>query len=685
MWSGIAAPALSAQPNHKQQQSASRRRLAASIYFLASKALNMAVAVSLIGCFYLMGEAHAQTPSPALTDEQKIDSFVGLLQDPHVRAWLEARKVSPAPTETARETRSGIEGWEAALRARLESIITAVPFIPAEISAATHRVHEEARSHHYGSVFLIFGLVVGVGLVTEWFYRKRQKPQNDGLTALFSMAIFVLVTAVVFFAVEWPPLSRLTLFAYLLAFIGYRVGASLNALVVPAAPLKRAQILLAITMFSIATTNLAQPLGVQPAVSDAMAYGFSVIILALALEAVWSTSGREQLSKAVISACIIAVWLLWCLQLRGLFWLGLYALLLPGILRATARLALGFSSGDAFSLRNVLIARGARAVIVAIAAAWLAFVWHMTPDGIGHSNPVVTALFYGLMKSVVIVLLADLCWHLARTWIDGTLAEASDTVDVSSADLARRARYRTLLPIFRNALAVLIIVMAGLIVLSQLGVEVVPLIAGAGIFGVAIGFGSQTLVKDIISGVFYMFDDAFRIGEYIQAKDYKGTVEGFSLRSVRLRHHRGPVYTVPFGDLGAVQNMSRDWGVVKFRISVSHSADVETVRKLTKKIGAALLVDPDLGPLFIEPLKMKGIEEFADYGMVLSFGMMLRPSPMQSFIRRRANLLLREAFLANGIEFAVPSVQVDADEKGNAAAAATSLRAQQLKAAAAAQ
>jgi small-conductance mechanosensitive channel len=251
--------------------------------------------------------------------------------------------------------------------------------------------------------------------------------------------------------------------------------------------------------------------------------------------------------------------------------------------------------------------------------------------------------------------------------------------------MARRARYRTLLPIFRNALAVMIIVMTALVVLAQLGVEIGPLIAGAGVFGVALGFGSQTLVKDVISGVFYMLDDAFRVGEYIQAKNYKGTVEGFSLRSVRLRHHRGPVFTVPFGDLGAVENMSRDWGVVKFRISVSHGADVEMVRKLTKKIGASMLEDPEMGPLFIDPLKMKGIEEFGDYGMALSFGMTLRPSPMQSFIRRRANLLLREAFVANGIDFAMPSVQVDADEKpGAAAAAATTAnaRAQQLKAAA---
>jgi small-conductance mechanosensitive channel len=241
------------------------------------------------------------------------------------------------------------------------------------------------------------------------------------------------------------------------------------------------------------------------------------------------------------------------------------------------------------------------------------------------------------------------------------------------AEAARRARLHTLLPIFRNVLAVMVAVMAGLIVLAQLGVEIGPLLAGAGIFGVALGFGSQTLVKDVISGIFYMLDDAFRVGEYIQAKSYMGTVEGFSLRSVRLRHHRGPVFTVPFGELGAVENMSRDWVIDKFRISVGYDTDIDKARKIAKSIGAELLTDSELGPLFIQPLKMKGVEEFGDYGIVLSFAMTTVPG-RQTFIRRKAYAMIRDAFQQNGIEFAQPSVQVGGDER-SAVAAATAVRA----------
>lgn len=639
---------------------------------------------AFIACFLLAADLRAQTTVPPATE--KIDRFVDLLQDPDIRAWIESRKAVAPPNGTTASTRSDIDIWEANVRTRLNALIAAVPRIRGELSEAATRIRQDATSHGYAPVFLIFCGLIGIGLAAEWIYRRRQRQSEGAAKAVISLAVFAVVTAIAFFAVDWPPLARITLLAYLVAFIIYRLGSVLITLVAPERWRNRARTLLAMTVFAIATTVLARPVGIDLAVSDAMAYLFSIVIIVLAVEALWSKSERTRLHKSLITLLMIAVWLLWCIQLRGLFWLGLYALLLPGILRAAGRIATSFSSIDQYSLRNVLISRGARAVVVVIAAAWLAMVWRMTPDGLGRNDPVVTALFYGLLKSIVFLLVADLCWHLARNWIDGTLEATPDiTAAVNAAEMARRARYRTLLPIFRNALAVMIIVMTALVVLAQLGVEIGPLIAGAGVFGVALGFGSQTLVKDVISGVFYMLDDAFRVGEYIQAKNYKGTVEGFSLRSVRLRHHRGPVFTVPFGDLGAVENMSRDWGVVKFRISVSHGADVEMVRKLTKKIGASMLEDPEMGPLFIDPLKMKGIEEFGDYGMALSFGMTLRPSPMQSFIRRRANLLLREAFVANGIDFAMPSVQVDADEKpGTAAAAATTAnaRAQQLKAAA---
>jgi len=135
------------------------------------------------------------------------------------------------------------------------------------------------------------------------------------------------------------------------------------------------------------------------------------------------------------------------------------------------------------------------------------------------------------------------------------------------------------------------------------------------VVGLAIGFGAQTLAKDIVSGVFFLIDDALRIGEYIQSGNFKGVVESFSLRSVRLRHHRGPVFTLPFGTLGAIQNMSRDWVIDKLTVGITCDSDLDKAKKLIKRIGQALAADPELGRHFLKPLKMQGVEQFGDFAI----------------------------------------------------------------------
>jgi small-conductance mechanosensitive channel len=258
---------------------------------------------------------------------------------------------------------------------------------------------------------------------------------------------------------------------------------------------------------------------------------------------------------------------------------------------------------------------------------------------------------------VVILLVADLIWQVAKTLIDYRLAQAEIAAPVGSPAASRQARVRTLLPIFRNVILAVLAAMAVLMVLSALGVQIGPLIAGAGIVGVAVGFGSQTLVKDIISGVFYLLDDAFRVGEYIQSGSYKGTVESFSLRSIKLRHHRGPVFTVPFGQLGAVQNMSRDWVIDKFEISVTYDTDLEKARKLIKRIGQDMAEDLEFAANIIEPLKMQGVEQFGEYAIKIRCKMTTRPGE-QFVIRRKAFARIKQAFDENGIRFAFPTVQV---------------------------
>jgi len=205
----------------------------------------------------------------------------------------------------------------------------------------------------------------------------------------------------------------------------------------------------------------------------------------------------------------------------------------------------------------------------------------------------------------------------------------------------------------RIALGTIVLMM----VLSALGVNIAPILAGAGVLGLAIGFGSQTLVRDIVSGGFFLVDDAFRLGEYVDVGDVKGTVEKIQMRSLRLRHHRGAVHTIPFGEITHLTNYSRDWAIMKLKFRIPFDSDIEKVRKVLKKVGQKLLEHPDVGEDFIQPFKSQGVLEVDDYGLVIRAKFMCKPGA-QFLIRRHAYVAVQQAFLDNGIEFAKPEIRV---------------------------
>jgi moderate conductance mechanosensitive channel len=276
------------------------------------------------------------------------------------------------------------------------------------------------------------------------------------------------------------------------------------------------------------------------------------------------------------------------------------------------------------------------------------------------------------------VVLSFLIWQIACFYFARRLGEigAGARAGASGRPPTAGSRLHTMLPLARLVLGIAIAVLATLTVLSRLGVNIAPLIAGASVLGLAVSFGSQTLVRDIISGFFYLVDDAFRVGEYIQSGNYRGTVESFSLRSVKLRHQNGPLFTVPFGMLGAIQNMSRDWAIEKFNIGVTYDTDIDKARKIIKKVGQELKTDPELAAGIIEPLKMQGVQAFGDFAIQLRMKMMTQPGDVQFLARRRALALIKRAFDANGINFAYPTVQVAGGTAGGASEAANAALAQ---------
>jgi small-conductance mechanosensitive channel len=196
-----------------------------------------------------------------------------------------------------------------------------------------------------------------------------------------------------------------------------------------------------------------------------------------------------------------------------------------------------------------------------------------------------------------------------------------------------------------------------LMVAMELGVNVAPLFAGAGIVGIAVGFGAQTLVRDILSGVFFLLDDAFRKGEYIDVGQVKGTVEKISLRSFQLRHHLGALHTIPFGEIQHLTNYSRDWVMMKLPLRLTYDTDVDKVRKLVKKLGQQLLEHPTEGPKFMQPLKSQGVIQMDDSAMIVRVKYMTRPGD-QWTTRKLVYQEIRNLFEREGIRFAHREVTV---------------------------
>ncbi|MCZ6487548.1 MAG: mechanosensitive ion channel [Gammaproteobacteria bacterium] len=219
-------------------------------------------------------------------------------------------------------------------------------------------------------------------------------------------------------------------------------------------------------------------------------------------------------------------------------------------------------------------------------------------------------------------------------------------------------RLETVLPIFRIFIKITMIVMAVLLSLSALGVDIGPLIAGAGIVGIAIGFGAQTLVRDIVSGLFFLMDDAFRVGEYVSISEIRGTVERISIRSFQLRHHNGMVHTIPYGEIQSLTNYSRDWAIMKFELRVSFETDIDKVRKIIKNIGIEMLEDPVFGANMLMPLKSQGVNRMDDSALIIRCKFTAIPG-QQFLIRREAFTRIQKAFEENGIQFAPRRVLVE--------------------------
>ncbi|MFS2008676.1 mechanosensitive ion channel family protein [Azospirillum sp. CT11-132] len=302
------------------------------------------------------------------------------------------------------------------------------------------------------------------------------------------------------------------------------------------------------------------------------------------------------------------------------------------------------------------VARLMRAILLAmivLGVVGTAMIWGYGLDSVGGPSAFLMRLLFNLS---VVLLLGYVAWVLMVRVIDRALS-ASQRGNQST----RAQRMATLLPLLRKVLQVMLVVSVMMIVLSSLGIEIGPLLAGAGVVGIAIGLGAQSTIADILAGVFFLLEDAFRMGDYVEVGQLRGTVEGISLRSLKLRHHRGAVHTLPFGQIKALTNYSRDWALIRLEFRVPPETDLDLVKKLVKDIGKQLASDPETGPNLIEPLKSQGVRRVEDDALIIGVKFTAKPDE-QFVIRREAYQRLIRAFNLNGIHLVGRGVVVRVDD-----------------------
>ena len=235
---------------------------------------------------------------------------------------------------------------------------------------------------------------------------------------------------------------------------------------------------------------------------------------------------------------------------------------------------------------------------------------------------------------------------LALAWIAWILLDTAIQEAISPSRSGRRGRgastrMRTILPLLRNAAMLIILTIAVIMTLANLGINVTPLLASAGVVGLAIGFGSQSLVKDVITGIFILIEDSMSVGDWVDLGNaHAGTVEHLSIRTVRLRDGNGSVHSVPFSQITAIRNDSREYTYATLKLQVTLASDIDEALRLMRETGAEMMADRRLKQLLQQPIEIYGVNSLELNSANLIAGFRTKPQT-QSEIMRAFNLRIK--------------------------------------------
>ncbi|MEW6392183.1 MAG: mechanosensitive ion channel family protein [Pseudomonadota bacterium] len=271
--------------------------------------------------------------------------------------------------------------------------------------------------------------------------------------------------------------------------------------------------------------------------------------------------------------------------------------------------------------------------------------WTATPMG--------AQLVMGLLRLVLVLITAVAAFELVGLAIGRAMGRFAERAE----EPRRRAQLSTLAPLLRGITQTAIVIVAALMALSELGVKIGPLLAGAGVVGVALGFGAQTLVKDFLTGIFLIVEDIVSVGDIIRIGDSGGLVEQMTLRTIRLRDFDGTVHVFPYSEAQVLHNLTKRFSYYVFDLQVSYGSDLDAALSLMKRVGARLKSDPDYADKILEPIEVVGVDNLAESGVVLKAR--IKTLPLQQWtVGREYNRRIKLAFDEAGIEIPFPHLKV---------------------------
>jgi small conductance mechanosensitive channel len=361
---------------------------------------------------------------------------------------------------------------------------------------------------------------------------------------------------------------------------------------------------------------------------------------------------------------VVATYGIWALDVPGGFEFLLRGTVLTAVVLGLLRLLLGLVQrgvARGFALSGELRARYPRlegranrylpvferlirAVLYLLAALWLLEIWGV--DSFGWlASEFGRRLTGSLVTIAVIIVVTALLLEIMDAIIERYLAPK----DSFGRVVVRSARVRTLLPLIRNAFRVVLGVMVTLIVLSELGINIAPLLAGAGVVGLAIGFGAQTLVKDVITGFFILAEDAVSVGDVVEISGATGVVEAMTIRSIRLRDGMGSVHTIPFSAVAMVKNLTKDFSYAQLDVAVAYDSDIDAVADMMREVAQGLRKDERFRWSILDDLEVMGLDKFTQAALTLLARIKTQPGQQWS-VMREFNRRLKRLFDERGVE-----------------------------------